>query len=119
MTSLPQVYQRYNLLFTPELIPQLRNLRGDQWAELIDALAKLPETHPDALAFSLMMIELGRCLSCQMDSYRAQRGCAACAEHTIVSFKGNDRQLLKRFEKAQQLVQSRLNSADDDLKRAA
>ena len=119
MTTLPQVYQKYNLLFTPQLIPQLRDLRGEQWADLIDTLTTLPETHPDALAFSLMMIELGRCLSCQMDSYRAQRGCATCAEHTVVSFKGSDKQLLIRFEKAQQTIQRRLAEFNSELKRAA
>ena len=117
MSSLPQVYKKYNLMFTPHLIPQLRDLRGDEWATLVDTVADLPETHPDALAFSMMMIELGRCLGCQMDSYRAQRGCAACAQHTILSFKDSDRQLLKRFEKAQQLIHSRLT--ESDLKRAA
>ena len=104
MNDLPQVYRKYDLLFTPHLIPQLRNLRGEAWAEFIDRLAKLPETHPDALAFSVMMIDLGGCLSCEMDSYRAQRGCALCARQTILSFKGNDNQLLKRYEKAQLIV---------------
>jgi hypothetical protein len=104
MNKLPQVYRKYDLLFTPRLIPQLRNLRGDEWAKLIDYLSPLPETHPDTLAFSIMMINLGGCLSCEMDSYRAQRGCAMCARQTIISFKGTDKQLLNRFEKAQQTV---------------
>lgn len=104
MSNLPQVYQKYDLLFTPRLIPQLRNLRGQDWANLIDHLATLPETHPDALAFSMMMIKLGGCLPCEMDSYRAQRGCMLCARHTIVSFKGSDIQLMNRYEKARKLV---------------
>jgi hypothetical protein len=118
MSDLPQVYQRYNLLFTPHLISHLRDLRGAEWRDLIDSLAKLPETHPDALAFSMMMIDLGSCLTCQMDSYRAQRGCAACAQHTIVSFKGSDKQLLKQFEKARQCMQSGREN-DTELKQAA
>jgi len=104
MKDLPQVYRKYDLLFTPHLIPQLRNLRGETWASFIDQLAKLPETHPDALAFAVMMIDLGGCLPCEMDSYRAQRGCAMCARQTIISFKGNDSQLLKRYENAQRVV---------------
>jgi hypothetical protein len=104
MSDLPQVYRKYDLMFTPRLIPQLRNLRGADWAELIDHLAVLPETHPDALAFSMMMIKLGGCLPCEMDSYRAQRGCAVCARQTIISFKGTDKQLLKRYENAKKLV---------------
>ena len=105
MSNRPQVYHKYDLLFTPQLIPQLRNLRGPEWDKMIDHLAKLPETHPDALAFSLMMIKLGGCLTCEMDSYRAQRGCAMCARQTIISFKGSDKQLLTRFETARQVIQ--------------
>jgi hypothetical protein len=104
MSDLPQVYRKYDLLFTPHLISQLRNLRGEEWATLIDHLTALPEIHADTLAFSMMMIKLGSCLTCEMDSYRAQRGCAMCARQTIISFKGSDKQLLKRYEKAQQKV---------------
>jgi hypothetical protein len=104
MNNLPQVYRKYDLLFTPRLIPQLRNLRGETWAALIDKLTKLPENHPDSLAFSIMMIELGGCLPCEMDSYRAQRGCAMCARQTIISFKGNENQLLQSYENARQIV---------------
>jgi hypothetical protein len=92
------------LLFTPQLIPQLRNLRGEEWAKFIDSLSALPETHPDALAFSLMMVNLGGCLPCDMDSYRAQRGCSVCARQTILSFKGSDKQLFKRYETAKKSV---------------
>jgi RNase adaptor protein for sRNA GlmZ degradation len=100
MNELPQVYQKYELLFTPHLVPKLRDLRGEEWGKLIDYLSTLPETHPDALAFSMMMIRLNSCLTCEMDSYRAQRGCALCARQAILSFKGTDRQLLQRYERA-------------------
>ncbi|HMR62993.1 MAG TPA: hypothetical protein PKE64_03190 [Anaerolineae bacterium] len=109
MSDLPQVYRHYDLLFTPRLISKLRNLRGEQWAELIDQLATLPETHPDALAFSMMMIKLGNCLSCDMDSYRAQRGCSVCSQHTVASFKGSDNQLFRRYQTAKKVVAQHLN----------
>jgi hypothetical protein len=117
MSDLPQVYRKYDLLFTPRLIPQLRNLRGEEWAQFIDYLTALPELHPDALAFSMMMITLGGCLSCEMDSYRAQRGCALCARQTIISYKGSDKQLLKRYEKAKKIVTERLS--EPELKQVA
>jgi hypothetical protein len=88
MNDLPQVYRKYELLFTPHLIPELRDLRGEEWRKLIDYLSTLLEIHPDAMAFSLMMIRLGSCLTCEMDSYRAQRGCALCARQSVLSFKG-------------------------------
>lgn len=117
MSDLPQVYANYELLFTPHLIPQLRNLRGEEWAKLIDYLASLPDTHPDTLSFSLMMINLGGCLSCEMDNYRAQKGCALCARQTILSFKGTDKQLIARYEKARQQV--RQMQSGSDLEQAA
>jgi hypothetical protein len=117
MKDLPQVYGKYDLLFTPRLIPRLRNLRGEEWARLIDSLSTLPETHPDALAFCLMMIQLGSCLSCEMDSYRAQRGCLVCAQQAVVSFKGNDKQLIKRYEHARASFDEQ--SGQEVLKKAA
>ena len=117
MSNLPQPYQKYDLLFTPKLIPQLRNLRGEEWANLIDSLADLPDTHPDALAFAMTMIKLGGCLNCEMDSYRAQRGCATCAQQTIFSFKGSDQQLIKLFEQTRKSMQPQL--AEYELKQAA
>ena len=111
MSNLPQVYRKYDLLFTPRLISQLRNLRGEEWAKFIDYLTTLPELHPDALAFSMMMITLGGCLPCEMDSYRAQRGCALCARQTILSYKGSDKQLIKRYEKARTIVAKHLTES--------
>jgi hypothetical protein len=117
MSNLPQVYRNYELLFTPHLIPELRNLRGEEWAKLIDYLSKLPETHPDALGFSMMMVQLGACLTCEMDNYRAQRGCVLCSRQTIISFKGTDKQLIKQYENARTMVHQQLG--ETELEKAA
>lgn len=117
MSYIPQVYRKYDLLFTPRLISKLRNLRNDEWAKLVDHLAVLPETHPETISFSMMMIKLGGCLTCEMDSYRAQRGCAACAQNTIASFKGTDKQLLGRYEKTKLSVTQQY--PEQDLQQAA
>ena len=119
MNELPQVYQKYELLFTPHLISKLRDLRGEQWRELIDHLSALPETHPDALAFSMMMIRLDSCLTCEMDSYRAQRGCAMCARQAVLSFKGTDRQLIQRYQRAKRDIKWHLKAAKSRKKTAA
>lgn len=101
----PLVYKNYELLFTPHLMSQLRNLRDNvAWSQLIDRLSILPETHPDVLAFAMMMVELSGCLPCQRDNYRAQRGCARCARHTIITFKEGDQQLLQRYESARRAM---------------
>lgn len=118
MSNLPQVYRKYELLFTPHLIPQLRNLRGEAWKKLVDKLSTLPDTHPEALSFAMMMVELGGCLTCEMDSYRAQRGCATCSRQSIISFKEEDTELLKLYETARQAVYEQL-AEDENLKKAA
>ena len=119
MNELPQVYQKYELLFTPHLIPKLRDLRGEAWQELIDYVSTLSETHPEALGFSMMMIRINSCLTCEMDSYRAQRGCALCARQSILSFKGTDKQLLQRFARAKRDMERRLVAESPKLVEAA
>ncbi len=95
------MYPDSEILFPARCIPELRNVRpGDTWRNLIDRLANLPETHEDVLAFSLMMIRLSNCLTCDLDSYRASLGCCQCARRTIQSFKGNDSALVARMEEA-------------------
>jgi hypothetical protein len=91
---------RTELLFPPRLIPDLKDLRGDEWRELVEYVASLPETHPDTLAFCLMMIRLNSCLNCVSGSYRFMRGCELCAQQTIARYQGTDEELLELYEKA-------------------
>jgi hypothetical protein len=94
------MYADNEILFPPYAIPQLKEIRGDVWRELVERTTRLPEDHPECLAFSLMMIRLDGCLSCETDSYRAMRGCVACAQQTLRRFKGSDEELMQRFNKA-------------------
>jgi hypothetical protein len=119
MSDIPQAYRRYELIFTPHLIPELRHLRGDLWKDLIARLSALPESDLDALAFSLMMIRLCSCLTCEMDSYRAQRGCILCAKQAIISFKGTDRQLLQRYERTRRELLKIQEKAGQKIEEAA
>jgi hypothetical protein len=91
---------RTELLFPPHLIPDLKDLRGEEWRELVEHVASLPETHPDTLAFCLMMIRLNSCLNCVSGSYRFMRGCELCAQQTISRYQGTDEELLGLFEQA-------------------
>ncbi len=93
---------RTELLFPPHLIPDLKDLRGDAWRELVETIASLPETHPDTLAFCLMMIRLNSCMSCVSGSYRFMRGCELCAQQTISRFQGTDEELIELYEQAKE-----------------
>jgi len=94
------MYTNNELLFPHRAIPTLRGLRGPRWQALVDHVASLPETHEETLAFMLMMIRLNGCLGCETDSYRAMRGCAACAAQTLRRYKGTDEELLAAFDDA-------------------
>lgn len=86
------------VLFPPRVIATLRPLRGDPWRRLVEHVMVRPENDPDVLAFSLMMIRIDGCLTCHADSYRALRGCTACARQSINRFKGTDDDLVAMWE---------------------
>jgi hypothetical protein len=82
------------------LIPDLEDLRGEVWRELVESVASKPVTHIDTLAFCLMMIRLNACLNCVSGSYRFMRGCELCSQQTIARFQGTDEELVDLFERA-------------------
>jgi hypothetical protein len=92
------MYPDSEILFPSRCIPELRELRGSRWADLVDHVARLPDGHEDVLAFSLMMIRLSSCLTCDLDSYRASLGCCTCARRTVAGYKGSDREMVKLSE---------------------
>jgi hypothetical protein len=102
------VHAKAELLFPAHLISSLRDLRGEEWQTLVDRVAALPDTHPDSLAFVLMMIELDGCLRCNSNNYKFLRGCFLCATQTVQSFKGSDEELLALYHKAHGLIHRHL-----------
>jgi hypothetical protein len=96
------------LLFPIRVIPTLSSLRDDIWRELV-ARVSVPHADPtDQMAFVLMMIRLGGCVTCSSDSFRAMRGCTQCAWQTIRRYRGTDQALLDQFEQARRDVQEYL-----------
>jgi hypothetical protein len=94
------MYSSNDILFPRNAISSLKDMRGKVWADLVEHVSSLPENHEETLAFMLMMIRLNGCISCETDSYRAMRGCAACAQQTLRRFKGEDEELVEMFHKA-------------------
>lgn len=89
-----------DVLFPPRIIPQLQDLRGEGWRDLVAEILKLAPAAPARLAFVLMMIRLGGCHNCHADTYRAMRGCLACATQTVKRYRGSDQELLKQYQDA-------------------
>lgn len=102
------IQTKAELLFPAHLISSLRDLREDDWRDLVDRVAALPETDPDSLAFVLMMIQLDGCMKCNSNNFKFLRGCFLCATQTIQSYKGSDKQLLKLFDKARAQIDKEL-----------
>lgn len=98
------------MLFPMRVVPSLGDLRGVSWKRLVARISELNEDDPEALAFGLMMIRLGGCLNCQADSFRALRGCTACARQAILRYRGNDQELLRAYEKARKEIQDYLDA---------
>jgi hypothetical protein len=106
------MYPDSEILFASHCIPELRNLRGPKWAQLVDRVADLPEGHLDILGFSLTIVELSSCLTCDLDSYRATLGCCTCAQRSVSGFKGSDGELIALFEEKRREVQEYVASSD-------
>ncbi len=94
------MYTDNEILFPHYAIPALRNTRGSAWRRLIDRLSSKAETSVEVLALMSLMIELNGCLTCETDSYRAMRGCTACAQQTLRRFKGSDEELISRYDES-------------------
>jgi hypothetical protein len=96
------------VLFPSRVIPTLRGLRAVEWKDLADQVAALPAGSPEHLAFVLMMVRLGGCVSCNADSFRAMRGCTQCARQTVRRFRGTDKDLIDQFNDAKADVEKYL-----------
>ncbi|MCS6872868.1 MAG: hypothetical protein RML95_15715 [Anaerolineae bacterium] len=100
------MYTRNELMFPHHAIPSLSQVRGEAWRELVNSLAGAPEDDPRALALMLLMVRLNGCMTCETDSFRAMRGCRACALQTLRRFKGSDEELLAQYQQALEEIQS-------------
>ena len=102
------MYVNTEIMFPTSVIPALREAGGPEWRRLVERVTGLDETDPERLAFALMMIRLDGCLDCEADSFRAMRGCQACALQTVKRYRHNERELLRLYKAALSDVQAYL-----------
>ena len=110
---------RLEILFPHSRVSGLKNLHDEEWKSLVERVAALPETHPDALAFSYMMIKLCNCLNCDLGSYKASLGCSVCSQRTISAMRDSNKKLISEFNKAKKEVLAYLNSIGAGEQKAA
>lgn len=92
------------LIFPIRVIPELLELRGPEWENLVQNAINEDAELNTRLAFVLMMVKLGGCGTCNADSFRAMRGCTQCATRTIRRYKGNDSELVELHQLCQKEV---------------
>lgn len=97
------------MIFPPRLIPSLRDLRDEDWAQLVDRIAGLEPTHLDRLAFELLIVRWTGCFNCQADSFRAMQGCAQCASQAVRRYHGSYTELQSLFTGTAHDVEEHLN----------
>lgn len=96
-------------LFAHWAVADLKELRGPRWRALVNRVAALPSTHPDALAFALMMIRLNGCVNCIASRFRDRGGCANCSRFVLTTLaKEPEADLLARYRNAQQEINQSL-----------
>ena len=106
------MYPRSQILFPNACIRQLHDLQDEQWEELVERVIVQEISSDEGLAFSLMMIELCSCETCDMGSYKASLGCDVCSQRAVMGVK-NSKALVKRFEKALEQVREYLKENSD------
>jgi hypothetical protein len=85
------------LLFPPRILPDLRDLRGIIWQELVNSVSESGENSFEETAFVLMMARLNNCATCNSDSYRAMNGCTFCTKQSLKRFHESDQTLIEIF----------------------
>lgn len=110
---------RTELLFAHWATRSLQNARDAKWKKLVQEVQALPETHPDALAFHLMMVRLNSCVTCDARKYVEKGGCARCSNTTLSFSKESEEALLARFRAARKEITQALREQNRELDKAA
>lgn len=110
---------RTELLYAHWATRSLQNARDAKWKKLVQEIQALPETHPDALAFELMMVRLNSCVTCDARKYVERGGCARCSNTTLSFSKDSEEALLARFRAARKEISQALKDQNREYDKAA
>ncbi len=98
------MYPKSELLFPHDSLADLRDPQDARWDAMIQRATALPESHPDNLALTLMLVYWCQCPTCTMGSYKATLGCSACAQRAVTANRDEDGRWLDEFEAARNEV---------------
>jgi hypothetical protein len=103
------------ILFPMRVAPELRDLRGSSWRELVDRVCRADDASLEHLAFTMTIIRLSNCLSCHTHSYRALQGCTLCSIQTIRRFRGDDEELIALYAAAHEELSNQLQITTQEM----
>ncbi len=96
------------LMFPLRVAPHLAGQRGEKWKAIVDRITAQDAGTVEQAAFTLLMVRLGGCQGCSVDSFRGMRGCTACAKQTVKRYRGTDSDLEVQYEQAHKEIQQHL-----------
>jgi hypothetical protein len=96
--------EKTELLFAHWAVRKIGDARGPKWKKLTQEIAKLPETHLDALALALTMMRVNSCVTCDAKKYVERGGCGRCSVSMLALSKDDEDQLIERFRAARKEV---------------
>ncbi len=110
---------RSEFLFAQWAVRPLQDARGARWKKLVEDIAALPETDPDALAFQLLMVKINSCATCDARKYAERGGCARCAKANLAFSRDTESTLLARYRQAQKEIAEAFPTTEGKFVRAA
>ncbi len=89
------------ILFPLEILPELKEVRTAVWRDFIDDFSEKPTAIITRVAMEITMSRLVGCMNCEADSFRAMRGCLACARQSIKRCKEPDEAIIEVFHQTE------------------
>jgi hypothetical protein len=100
-------------IFPPRLIPGLRDLREEKWAEFIDHIDPGGPNDADRIAFELVVVRWSGCVNCQADSFRAMQGCSQCMAQAVRRYRGGNAEFQRLITEAKREIEGYLTEKDE------
>jgi hypothetical protein len=84
-------------LYPDFAINRLRQQHTQRWMDLVDWVARLPYSDPQAIAFTLTVRRVHACSADTQAKCPTPATCALCAADTLHHFEGSEQELLNLY----------------------
>lgn len=98
-SNIQMLNQETELIFPVRLLNGIKNLRGTGWKSLIEETTENDFDLIKKVTLTLLMAKLCGCITCNADSYRANRGCKICSQQAIRRLKISDNDLESMYKR--------------------